>query len=648
MTDTKRTVETTFVTVDQTTSKLNKMHGAATRVNSIFDKASATVGAFGGVAAIAAGGFSVGSAIIGAQRYLQTVRDISAATGFAASNVDAVLEVMDRANISADEGSQIIQKMSIAQQRYRMEVAKTGKAQSDASMIIERLGINMNKGPQAAMVALAKSAEQGKLSMADLVIAFQVSETGAIKLQSLLKRGPQEVGRIMNELQQQGLAVNAQNIAAFNRYEEATIRIRSAWARIAIVVSGKVMPVVSKLLETVSDRLEGWTTKAAVWGEKVSKFLKEHLGTIIKIGKVMAINAALQKATGMGIGGMAGKLAGGIGRFAMGGGGAAAGKATAAAQAAELAKAAKPQNVMLAAISPVAMGQLEMIQGRLPGKVPAALRPSTLMRPRAVPAAAKLGFLGRILAPVKKIFGGIATRFPKTFGILLKAAPVLLRVGSVLMRLTVVGVAITAAVGLVMAAVSIIRDNAMGIRDIVLDYWAQFQARFAVMWDIISPLFKAIGKVFSKEGIIGKFFLYTIGTVITALGTQVDGILRVMQTVMLAVADILASPRKLLSPTALVGAFSDAWLEAGRLTKLKRKELAIPEIPEARIPGLGRAPGTRPPPPVFDFRNSKFDIKQMFAEGFDPDRIAVAFSNDLAALGERRLQSGLSPLFAIR
>ena len=49
-----------------------------------------------------------------------------------------------------------------------------------------------------------------------------------------------------------------------------------------------------------------------------------------------------------------------------------------------------------------------------------------------------------------------------------------------------------------------------------------------------------------------------------------------------------------------------------------------------------------------DFRGSRFDIKQQYAEGFDPDRIAVAFANDLATLGERRLQSGFSTLFGVR
>lgn len=39
----------------------------------------------------------------------------------------------------------------------------------------------------------------------------------------------------------------------------------------------------------------------------------------------------------------------------------------------------------------------------------------------------------------------------------------------------------------------------------------------------------------------------------------------------------------------------------------------------------------------------RFDIKQMFAEGFDPDKIAVAFTNDLAGLRARRIGRGRGP-----
>ena len=46
---------------------------------------------------------------------------------------------------------------------------------------------------------------------------------------------------------------------------------------------------------------------------------------------------------------------------------------------------------------------------------------------------------------------------------------------------------------------------------------------------------------------------------------------------------------------------------------------------------------------VYDFRGSRFDITQKFAEGFDPDRVAVAFAQDLGRMGEMRVQSALAP-----
>jgi hypothetical protein len=44
-----------------------------------------------------------------------------------------------------------------------------------------------------------------------------------------------------------------------------------------------------------------------------------------------------------------------------------------------------------------------------------------------------------------------------------------------------------------------------------------------------------------------------------------------------------------------------------------------------------------------DFRYSRFDITQRFAEGFDPDRVASAFAEDIGSLAENRLQSGFQP-----
>ena len=48
-----------------------------------------------------------------------------------------------------------------------------------------------------------------------------------------------------------------------------------------------------------------------------------------------------------------------------------------------------------------------------------------------------------------------------------------------------------------------------------------------------------------------------------------------------------------------------------------------------------------------DFRNSRFDITQRFAEGFDPDRVAVAFTEQLEHAAAQRIDAGLNPLFTI-
>lgn len=46
-----------------------------------------------------------------------------------------------------------------------------------------------------------------------------------------------------------------------------------------------------------------------------------------------------------------------------------------------------------------------------------------------------------------------------------------------------------------------------------------------------------------------------------------------------------------------------------------------------------------------DFRGSKFSIEQNFATGFDPGRVLTAVREDAAALAQRRLTAGTTPLF---
>ena len=68
-----------------------------------------------------------------------------------------------------------------------------------------------------------------------------------------------------------------------------------------------------------------------------------------------------------------------------------------------------------------------------------------------------------------------------------------------------------------------------------------------------------------------------------------------------------------------------------------------------RIAAVAPAPGTGRGPTINqDFRGSRFDITQKFAEGYDADRISVAFAKDVGKISTRRLSSGFNPVFGIR
>ena len=69
------------------------------------------------------------------------------------------------------------------------------------------------------------------------------------------------------------------------------------------------------------------------------------------------------------------------------------------------------------------------------------------------------------------------------------------------------------------------------------------------------------------------------------------------------------------------------------------------DLTEERGARTGHAPPNRPQVHQ-DFRYSRFDITQKFADGFSPERVAAAFVGDLEAMASQRLSSGLVPAFS--
>jgi len=173
---------------------------------------------------------------------------------------------------------------------------------------------------------------------------------------------------------------------------------------------------------------------------------------------------------------------------------------------------------------------------------------------------------------------------------------------------------------------------------------------------VLKPTLKALGWVF-EQFVAGwnQYVAPIIDAIVWLLGKLADGILWVLDKI--PGFESGAQPRRAASapfnPSSSADPFAgkpagyggfQAPTKIGYGVALGSK-LAAKAAAEAvaRKPPSSRPSGKT----VFDFRNSRFDIQQEYAEGFDPDRVAVAFSQDLARLGELRVQSGYAPLFGV-
>ena len=86
----------------------------------------------------------------------------------------------------------------------------------------------------------------------------------------------------------------------------------------------------------------------------------------------------------------------------------------------------------------------------------------------------------------------------------------------------------------------------------------------------------------------------------------------------------------------------DDWRE--RMDHRRQREQATAGGLDTAAPTTGHNPPSHTT--HNDFRNSRFDITQNFGEGYDPDRIAVAFTRDLNRVSDRRLSSQLVPAWS--
>lgn len=204
---------------------------------------------------------------------------------------------------------------------------------------------------------------------------------------------------------------------------------------------------------------------------------------------------------------------------------------------------------------------------------------------------------------------------PALFGGLASSAGAL--IPSFVALLPVIGV-IAAAIAAVAIIFYAIKNNMLGIRDQLKRTFGAIMDAFRAAWEALKPVLLLLWEAL-------KPLVYVVGVVL------------VTQLMMFA---------KMIEFTAHVIKFfiennpllrGAAWLAAkAGLTQAQQAE-------EAKATPNKAGAGT-----YQDFRGSKFEITNNFPTGIDGGRVAVAFGDDLARLGERRLDSGLRPLFSYR
>lgn len=183
-------------------------------------------------------------------------------------------------------------------------------------------------------------------------------------------------------------------------------------------------------------------------------------------------------------------------------------------------------------------------------------------------------------------------------------------------------------VGVVVRGLASILAPVIRLVGSVLLYLYDIIARFVA--PILNVLAEAIGSLLEA---IGGFLSWLGNLIGMAVDSVVSSSAEAERPETTAMRDMLNS-----LTTSLEGTANAADAAAGSTSEATAAATAARPTPGGRGGG-----GVHQ-----DFRNSRFEIQQKFEEGFDPDRIAVAFANDLGRVGERRLTSGFEPMFGVR
>lgn len=196
-----------------------------------------------------------------------------------------------------------------------------------------------------------------------------------------------------------------------------------------------------------------------------------------------------------------------------------------------------------------------------------------------------------------------------------------------------------------------------GVFGIATMIYDQLRPALSGLWSAVAVVVSALGGLFHQYlRLVGAALLWLYRkiavVVVPAFSLLVKAITAVVNFVGKYIGSLAESAKlnadQILGPEAEDGGPTGGLL--GDILKAIDDQKSKDEAARSAEKSAARStPGARGGAQTYqDFRGSRFDIQQKFAEGYDPDRIAVAFAQDVGRLGEQRLQSGFEPVFGVR
>lgn len=628
MTTLQQMVESQLKVIDSATKPMTTIEQQAGKTTGALEKAAKAGSSFSetlftglrevaGIAGVVGGALAFKSAIDSTEHYLKNIKEVHELTGATVQQTDFLFSSARKAGVEYEQMNSIM--FSLSRRGSMLEqtlAASNGKTLPGMAKKMAHMGIVLDKGPVAALQSMSEALKKGKLDTSDLMTQLRIPPKAVNDFKGFLEELGGGEQKKMLEAITKGAKFSGflqeSDLDRFNQMENAQHRMHDAWNRIKVLVLSKFLPVVVTMAENFADRIESIIPKADAFGRRLAAHMDEIVFAAKAFVSVMTTKKLLDMLEDLSSAkGMLGKLANskGFGFSGLAGGG---------------------------------------------------------------------GGLGAMASQVGTIVTTIARAVPQLA--LLALAVTALYKGYV---------SITESTGRV-------REHFMLMIDKIKARWEGLVATLSSVWEAVAGIFgqggtfgqflEQVGRI-SFIGLIKgiDFLLHVLRTAAGYLGEVVDMIGPDVRTAIDTVKTLMASVVELIGRglnkvwsdavywyNKAAGLFgfdqkkmepfkfdfgwlqgsADLWEKHWKKTEMEDKARAAritgDRLERERKATARETPDSRPPTNQFDFRGSRFDITQNFAEGFDPDRIAVAFSNDLAALGETRTQSGFAPALAAR